>query len=71
MERILNITIDDVSNMEYWEKEALFKTLLDDVNMEFKVANLVVDLYVDSKIYKGKIPEELIQRSITKLNNRN
>ena len=52
MERILNITIDDVSNMEYWEKEALFKTLLDDVNMEFKVANLVVDLYVDSKIYK-------------------
>lgn len=65
MERTLNITVDDISTMESWEKEALFKTLLNDTNMEFKVVDLIVSLYTDSKIYKG-IPEEHISRYFDK-----
>ena len=66
MERILNITVDNISTMESWEKEALFKTLLNDTNIEFKVADLIVRLYTDSKIYKGNVPEEHINRYFNK-----
>ncbi len=67
MERTLNITIDDVSSMENWEKEALLKTLLLDVNMEFKFADLVVSIYTNTKIYKGTVPEEILEKIINKL----
>ena len=69
-ERVLNITIDDISTMDGWEKEALFKTLLADVNMEFKNADLSVSLYVDSKIYNGNIPEVVLNKTINKYLNR-
>lgn len=69
MERILNITIDNISSLENWEKEALFKTLLRDVNMSFKSADLCVSLYTDSKIYNGNIPENLLSRYIQKFSN--
>lgn len=69
-EKVLNITVDDISTMENWEKEALFKTLLADVNMNFKNADLSVSLYVDSKIYNGNIPEEVLNKTINKYLNR-
>ena len=69
-ERVLNITVDDISTMENWEKEALFKTLLADVNMDFKNADLSVSLYVDSKIYNGTIPEVVLNKTINKYLNR-
>jgi len=67
MERTLNINIDDVSSMEMWEKEALLKTLLLDVNMEFKLADLAVSLYTNSRIYKGKVPEDILEKVLQKI----
>lgn len=67
MERILNITVDNVSTMETWEKEALLKTLLKDVNMNFKLVDLTVSLYSNTRIYKGDIPEEILASSLRKL----
>lgn len=66
MERTLNITVDDISSLENWEKEALFKTLLRDVNMNFKLADLCVSLYSDSRIYNGYIPLTKIDYLLTK-----
>lgn len=63
----LNINIDDVSSMEMWEKEALFKTLLLDVNMEFKLADLAVSLYTNSRIYEGKVPEDILEKVLKKI----
>ncbi len=64
------LNVDDVSNLEYWEKDALLKTLLADVNMEFKLADLIVSLYTDSHIYKGNVSQEKIDFYINKLNKR-
>ena len=39
MERTLNITVDDISSMEKWEKEALFKTLISETTNDFKIGH--------------------------------
>lgn len=70
MEQIKELNIDDVANLEYWEKDALLKTLLADVDMEFKLADLIVSLYTDSHIYKGKVSQEKLDFYIAKLNSR-
>lgn len=67
MERILNITIDDVSTMENWEKEALFKTLLIDVGMSYKIADLSVSLYSNTRIYNGNIPQPVMDNLLSKV----
>lgn len=36
MERTLSITVDDISTMENWEKEALFKTLINEATSDYK-----------------------------------
>lgn len=69
-EAMKELNVDDVSSLEHWEKDALLKTLLADVNMEFKLADLIVSLYTDSHIYKGKVSQEKLDFYITKLNSR-
>ena len=65
MERILNITIDDISTMENWEREALFKTLITEVTNDYNIATAMVRLYVDCKCY-GNIPAEVKQNTLQK-----
>lgn len=65
MERLLNITVDDISTMENWEKEALFKTLINEVTTDYKIATAMVRLYVDCKSY-GNIPETVKQNTLNK-----
>ncbi len=66
---MLNITVDDVSGLQSWEKEALLKTLLADVKMNFKTADLVMGLYVDAKIYNGNPEKCIVDQRITKFVN--
>ena len=65
MERTLNITVDDVSTMENWEKEALFKTLINEVTDDYKIATAMVRLYVVCKCYSN-IPETVKQNTLNK-----
>ena len=58
MERTLNITVDDISSMENWEKEALFKTLITEVTNDYNIASAMVRLYVDCTCYSN-IPENI------------
>lgn len=65
MERTLNITVDDISSMENWEKEALFKTLINDVTNDYNIATAMVNLYVDCRCY-GNIPADVKQNTLQK-----
>ena len=65
MERTLNITVDDISSMENWEKEALFKTLISEVTNDYNIASAMVRLYVDCRCYEN-IPEYIKQGTIQK-----
>lgn len=67
MERILNITVDDVSTMETWEKEALLKTILRDVDMGFQLSDLIVSLYNNSRIYNGNITQAVLDNALNKV----
>ena len=65
MERTLNITVDDISSMENWEKEALFKTLISEVTNDYNIATAMVRLYIDCKCY-SIIPAEVKQNTLKK-----
>lgn len=65
MERTLNITVDDISTMENWEKEALFKTLITEVTNDYNIATAMVRLYIDCKCY-GNIPADVKQNTLQK-----
>lgn len=65
MERTLNITVDDISTMENWEKEALFKTLITEVTNDYNIATAMVRLYIDCKCY-GNITADVKQNTLQK-----
>lgn len=65
MERTLNITVDDVSSLENWEKEALFKTLITEVTNDYNIATAMVRLYIDCRCY-GNIPTDVKQNTLQK-----
>ena len=65
MERTLNITADDISSMENWEKEALFKTLISEVTNDYNIATAMVRLYIDCTCYSN-IPENIKHGTLQK-----
>lgn len=65
MERTLNITVDDISSMENWEKEALFKTLISEATNDYNIASAMVRLYVDCRCW-GNIPANVKQGTLQK-----
>lgn len=65
MERTLNITVDDISTMENWEKEALFKTLITEVTNDYNIATAVVSLYIDCRRYSS-IPPHVKHNALLK-----
>lgn len=65
MERTLNITVDDISSLENWEKEALFKTLISEATNDYNIATAAVSLYIDCRCYSS-IPPHVKHNALLK-----